>query len=331
MSAGAPLPYFYRLTPPTDYHELAALEFRALTGDPAPPTAAAGGSADVERIAWARVGVDVQRAAYVAECCRLLASAADLEGLLDYTRKLRLGMERFRVRVHKLRGVDAPGSDDIQRMVADVIEGGPDLDRPAAEAVVVAEPGRWLLGELVSGTTRGWSGHEQRPHQYCAALPPRLARALVNLVAAPGDALIDPCCGVGTVLAEAADMGVRAVGCDINPRLVEHAAANLCHHGLRAELVVADGRDLCGRFDGAVLDLPYGRASTRIEHVCRGLVERAVEVARLVAVVTVEDVRDWIARVGAEVIGVADLTSKGRLVRRVVWARGRQAEDRDAS
>jgi len=319
-----PRRYFYRLAPPTGYHELARLEFQALTGDSAPeapPWAEREEPSTVPRIAWARVGAGVQRSAYVAECCRLLARAEDFGGLLKVATKLHLGVERFRVRVHKMRGIDAPGSNDIQRMVADVIDGRPDLDRPAAEMVVIAEPGQWLLGELVSRTARGWAGHEQRPHQYSAALPPRLARALVNLVAPPGDRLLDPCCGVGTVLVEAAAIGVRAVGCDINRRLVEHAAANLCHHGLKAELTTGDGREVRGRFDGAVLDLPYGYASRRIEGVYRGLVARAVEVARLVAVVTVDDVSELLTRLGAEIIGTAAVM-KGHLVRRVHWARG---------
>ncbi len=321
----APLPYFYRLTPPTDQHELAGLEFRALTGDLEPPSRLPGGdyrTEGTERIAWARVGVDVARAAYVGECCRVLAPGADLKGMLVAARKLSLHMERFRVRVRKAPGVEAPDSQEIERLVANAIIGHPDLTRPAIEIVVHAEPGRWLLGELISRARRGWGGHEQRPHQYSSALPPRIARALVNLVAAPGESLIDPCCGVGTVLVEAADMGVHAIGCDLNPRVVEQAAGNLCHHRLRADLICADGRDLHGRFDGAVLDLPYGQSSRRDEDVCRGLVARAVEMARLVAVVTVGDMSEALTAMGAQLLGIAELP-KGGIVRRVHWARGR--------
>lgn len=317
-------PYFYRLTPPTGHHELAALEFRAMTGDFAP--ASEGGAAtDVPRIARARVGVDVGRAAYIGECCRLLVEAPDAEGMLAAAGKLELRMERFRVRGLRTRGAGRPGGQDLERAVADVIEGRPDLTRPVVELLVVAEPGRWLLGEVVSRSHRGWRGHEQRPFQYSAALPPRIARMMVNLVATPGDSLVDPCCGVGTVLVEAAEMGVRALGCDINPRLVEHAAANLCHHSVKADLVAGDGRELRGRFDGAVLDLPYGRVATRVDEDCRGLVAHALTLARLVAVVTVEDLSDLFAELGAELLGVAQI-AKGHLVRRIHWAQSRGVE-----
>jgi len=320
----APLPYFCRLTPPTGHHELAALEFRALTGDQAlPPEGDA--PADVPRVAFARVGVDVGRAAYVAECCRLLAEGPDPEGLLAAAGKLDLRMERFRARVQRTAGAGGPAGQDLERRIADIIKGRPDLTRPAVELLVLGEPGRWLLGEVISRTRRAWQGHEQRPFQYSAALPPRIARMMVNLVATPGDTLLDPCCGVGTVLVEAAEMGVRALGCEINPRLVEHAAANLCHHGMEAELIAGDGRNLRGRFDGAVLDLPYGRSAARVEEDCWGLVARAVALARLVAVVTTDDLSGLFGELGAELLGVAEI-AKGHLVRRVHWARGRPAQ-----
>lgn len=318
----ARFPYFYRLTPPTGHHQAAALEFRALTGDPAPATVDPRPQ-DGPRLAWARVGVDVGRAAYIAECCRLLAEARNLEGLLAAARNLDLRMERFRVRVRCRAGAAGAPGPDLERRIADIIAGRPDLTRPVIELLVLGEPERWLLGEVISRTRRGWQGHEQRPYQYSAALPPRIARMMINLVAAPGETIVDPCCGVGTVLVEAAEMGVRALGCDINPRLVEHAAVNLCHHSMEAELIAGDGRDLRGRFEGAVLDLPYGRVAERVEEDCRGLVARAVELARLVAVVTVHDLTALFAELGVELLGVAEI-AKGHLVRRIHWARGRR-------
>ncbi len=318
-------PYFYRLSPPTGHHELAWLEFRALTGDRADETAPSGEPTGVERLAWARVGVDVQRAAYITECCRLLAEAEDLEGLLRAAEKLHLRRERFRIRVRKSGRLDAPATQEIERRVADTITGRPDLSRPAVELVALGRPEGWLLGELVSRSERGWLGHEQRPRQYSSALPPRIARAMVNLVAVPGDTIIDLCCGVGTVLGEAASLGIQAVGIDHNPTVVEHARTNLCHHGWSAPVAAADGRDVRGRFDGAVLDLPYGVSSPRVDRVCHALVERALQVARLVAVVTTEDMRELMEGFGAEMIGVAALT-KGNLTRRVHWAHGMLSE-----
>jgi tRNA G10 N-methylase Trm11 len=60
------------------------------------------------------------------------------------------------------------------------------------------------------------------------AMPPRLARIMVNLAGStPGKTLLDPFCGVGTILQEALLSGARVVGADLNPWCVKGARENL--------------------------------------------------------------------------------------------------------
>ncbi len=322
MSEHMGLPYCYRLSPPIGQYALAALEFRALTGANGPrvPTPNPRGERDdLPRLVRARIGVDVGRSSYVAECLRVLAEEPTLEELLTSAGKLSLKRERFRIKLRESGEVKSPLSQEIERAFADTIVGSPDLSNPATLLVVIAQPDRWLLAEQVSSTARGWRGHEQRPFQYSSALPPRIARAMVNLVAAPGDRIIDPCCGVGTVLVEASSMGIEPYGWEINPKLAEHATANLCHHQQGAWIVVGDGRNARGRWGGAVLDLPYGQQCERVDSVCAGLVKRATEVADLIAVVSLQDLGELLASLDCRLLGVAELV-KGHLRRRVHWA-----------
>ncbi len=65
-------------------------------------------------------------------------------------------------------------------------------------------------------------------------LPPKLAQTMINLAigAAKPDAvntptLLDPFCGTGVVLQEAALMGLSVYGTDLEPRMIEYSAANL--------------------------------------------------------------------------------------------------------
>ncbi len=53
-------------------------------------------------------------------------------------------------------------------------------------------------------------------HPYPARLHPQLARTLIAAWSKPGDVVIDPFCGSGTVLVEARAAGRRALGCDVN-------------------------------------------------------------------------------------------------------------------
>ena len=54
-------------------------------------------------------------------------------------------------------------------------------------------------------------------HSYAGRLHPSIARGGVAAFSAPGDTVVDPFCGSGTVLVEAMGMGRRAVGVDASP------------------------------------------------------------------------------------------------------------------
>jgi DNA modification methylase len=60
-----------------------------------------------------------------------------------------------------------------------------------------------------------------RRHAY--ASPPEVVRRFVELLSAPGDLVLDPFCGFGTVLKVAARLGRRAVGYDTDPTCVRES------------------------------------------------------------------------------------------------------------
>lgn len=106
------------------------------------------------------------------------------------------------------------------------------------------------------------------PFQRPVSLPPRRARALVNLSrAGPGDRVIDPFLGTGSLLLEAALLGLRVTGVDRSSAMVRGALTNLGHFGQTPEsLRVEDGASAAdsfseGTFAALISDPPYGRAS----------------------------------------------------------------------
>jgi tRNA G10 N-methylase Trm11 len=59
-------------------------------------------------------------------------------------------------------------------------------------------------------------------------LPPKLAQIIINLTCPePGDTLLDPFCGTGVVLQEAALAGLEVYGTDIDERMISFAKENL--------------------------------------------------------------------------------------------------------
>jgi DNA modification methylase len=125
----------------------------------------------------------------------------------------------------------------------------------------------------VAQSTAQW----QRAGRYlpgCARHPgkmlPELARRIVTEYSAPGDLVCDPLAGIGTTLAEAALMGRRAVGVELDERWVTLATDNLDHmldgpSRRLAGIRQGDARqlhdvlgDLAGRVDLVVTSPPYG-------------------------------------------------------------------------
>jgi tRNA (guanine10-N2)-dimethyltransferase len=110
------------------------------------------------------------------------------------------------------------------------------------------------------------SNQQARPFVRSYVVPSRKARwlnDLANVVA--GGTVLDPFCGTGSLLLEAAKLGASVCGSDVNRDAVLGTAANLRAEGFVADLRVTDARaryaDWGTTFDAIVTDLPYGRSA----------------------------------------------------------------------
>ncbi len=85
-------------------------------------------------------------------------------------------------------------------------------------------------------------------------LPPKIARSMVNLVplSPEGKLLVDPFCGSGRVLVEAAELGFNLGGTDILAEQVQETRANLSSLGFSADLQVLDATHLSDKFHNQI-------------------------------------------------------------------------------
>jgi len=297
--------YAYILAVPQFHEELAAAEFHAFTG-----CEASG------RVGLAPAAFDISRAAFISTCSHVAAEGASLDELCADIRAKGLGWEGFRIEsVCPSEEMKFTSLEPVIA-VADAITGRPNLSDPDVRLALTATPGYWTFGPIVSEYRSDWPAHESRPHFFSGSLPTRFSRAMVNLVASPGDTLIDPCCGVGVALIEALATGVEAVGCDFNPKLVGRAADNLRALGLPERVFVADARDLTGSYDAAVLDLPYGRNVGVSEGLYAEVLRTLGDIACRIAVVAARDLSAQLsADLGLRVLRHIQVPKSSNLVR----------------
>lgn len=106
----------------------------------------------------------------------------------------------------------------------------------------------------------------ERPFFSPISLHPKYARALINLTGVKrGGTVLDPFCGTGGIVIEAADMGMRAIASDFDPAMVDGCRENLeFYHLPIADYDVLDIGEIGDRFhdiDAVCTDPPYGRST----------------------------------------------------------------------
>jgi tRNA (guanine10-N2)-dimethyltransferase len=123
----------------------------------------------------------------------------------------------------------------------------------------------------------------KKPFFHPSAMPSKLARCMVNLAHAKASELVlDPFCGTGSVMIEAAFVGCRVLGFDVQRRMTKGCRKNLKHFSVDLEgLVVADARvPPMTKVDCIVTDPPYGRSATTMKSTTRRIVEEVLFAVR---------------------------------------------------
>ena len=182
----------------------------------------------------------------------------------------------------RLRTQTGLRSADLRRAMAAAIA----TDRPrwkfADQAQLEVRLSEWHDGQYVAGLRIGGMARQRRGRvrDLSGELPATVAAAMVQLAGprAAGGILLDPCCGPGAILAEAAAAGWTAEGSDIDEVAVETAS----QHAARLTVQLGDARELLlpddyvsacvswlpGRVPGAWPDWA-GAVLSELSRVCR--------------------------------------------------------------
>lgn len=98
--------------------------------------------------------------------------------------------------------------------------------------IVRARNGKVIIAESIGAQniTAYTRRDQERPKRdaFVGMLPPKLAQIMVNLAAPrPGARILDPFCGTGVVLQEAALMGFKVYGTDLSDKMIDYSRINL--------------------------------------------------------------------------------------------------------
>ncbi|HLC20391.1 MAG TPA: methyltransferase domain-containing protein [Candidatus Nanoarchaeia archaeon] len=120
----------------------------------------------------------------------------------------------------------------------------------------------WSDNRLVCDINKANKYQERRAHLLPAPHPamshPKIARVMVNLSKAKQ--ILDPFCGAGGILIEAALCRIKAKGFDIDNRMIKRTETNLKHCGIKnVTIKQQDATTFTETAEAVVTDLPYAK------------------------------------------------------------------------
>lgn len=304
--------FLYVYTWQEDEYELVQLEQRSFFG-----------TSSGQSYVLSDVDVAIDRSPFIKTKLTVLASGATLDDIVPFAQKLTYDGETFRVlSLNSAALGDEPKQPFPERQLAErtlgnVIPGEPDLKNAAVVFGIVKVDGIWHFGQLEKAEAM-WLKHQVKPHSYSTALGTRLARALVN-IAAPrpeGVTMIDPCCGIGTVLVEALSMDIPILGRDMNWFVAQGSRKNIAHFGYEGTVELGPIEDVTEHYDVAIIDMPYNLFTSASYEEQYAIVKEARRIADRAVFVAIEPMDDMFNEAGFTIVDKANVP-KGYFLRLV--------------
>ena len=207
--------------------------------------------------------------------------------LASLNRVLRDG-ESFVVRVKRVKDYSANADTmTLERKLGEVF-----LNKSKKAKVNLKNPDKTFVGILTDGKfVFGMKLAEilpkpfverrpkKKPFFHPSAMHAKLARCMINLAKPKtGELLLDPFCGTGSTLIETALIGCRALGLDVQRRMVRGSLRNLTHFNIEPEgVIVADAKNPpIRKIDCVVTDPPYGTSATTLKRTTKQIVEEVL-------------------------------------------------------
>lgn len=162
-------------------------------------------------------------------------------------------------RLEKLSGTKRAGSLSYAMIAHAYLEGDIRAADPAS-IILVFSPDRvhWIAGYLKEKKNSILSRLSTVTERTCVSLSAQTALAMVNL--APGEPIIDPCCGTGLLPLASVLLGKETYAADNNYRMIRMARANRDTLNLKLEIPCRDAFEPWMKGGCLVSDFPADRS-----------------------------------------------------------------------
>lgn len=245
-----------------------------------------------------------QRSVFIKDRILLLCQGKNIEELVSQLEKRHMYYEDFKIVYYKNRitHLDYQTSLSYAQRLSDPIDGSTNLSHPKIIFAYTLIEDIYYFGILESN--KKWNQYEYKPHSYSHSLPVRIARSAINIGVGVNEKvrIIDPCCGVGTVVLEGLSMGFKIIGSDINRDISYKARLNLEYFGYDPKLISRkDIYDIREYYDLSIIDVPYGVYHYIPKEIQLALIKQSISISRRCVAITHLDFCDEYKKTGLQI------------------------------
>ena len=179
----------------------------------------------------------------------------------------------------------------------------------------------WIFGKYIKNDCK-WQKHDDKPHSYSNALSTKMARAIIN-IATGGNynyKIVDPCCGIGTVVIEGLDLGVTIKGFEISKPIACNARNNIEYLGYNRNIILCDDmNNINEKYDIAIVDIPYGLFSPTTLEEQSSIINKCRDISDKLILISFENMDNIIEEAGFKIIDKTSF-SKNKFTRYITIA-----------
>ena len=298
--------YFYVINYPVKERELCLLEMKSLFDK------------DItKKYFFSSRDIDPSRSPFIKLRLSLLYTTTSLEELVQILIDEKMTCDNFKFARFRIDDGKLDYATWLYSVteLGKVIQGDVDMKNPSIQFGITLIDDRWIFG-IYEKNDNPWEKHNLKPYTNSNSLETRTARAIVNI--AVGEQvqtrLVDPCCGVGTVVLEALSLAIPVVGYEISWTITNQANQNISYFGYDKCIVKGDMNEIAEKYDVAILDLPYGLFSHTTPTQQKDIINTSRRITEKLVILTCIDMDEDITSAGFTIVDRCTVT-KGSFVR----------------
>lgn len=284
--------YLYLISSRLEYTDLCDMEMRFIFGN-----------TSNKNYHLTNTLIDISRSAFIKGKVTILYHEDTIQTIEQMMIKDNLYYDKYRIYFAKYDKVPYKSRLESMRTLGFAINGDFSFENPENEFIITKVKDKWIFGTLEKNPNT-WLSRRNKPFNYSHALNVKHAKAVLNIAISNNFDLkvIDPCCGIGTVIIEGRAMGIDIMGYEINPLVKQHCNINLEHFGFNPDVTKTDMLKTKEHFDVAILDLPYGHFSKISREEQIALIRKTKEISDKSVIITMDDMSEIMMDLGFKII-----------------------------